>query len=357
MLPKPILITLGYSEVNQPGYIDETEDEGSSTEDNTEKRDFNQNNITETENPTDTNSLIRKSVGKKRKSDDGVCADLRESLTNRNKEKDDEFGENESDIEVDDTQAKVARKALKEKRNILAKHKDPLAEVISASNKVVENKDAPDANAFDIVDGNDSISEYDSDKESTEQQVKSTRNLTMSEKTKKDSPKQHDDDSETLEKKIAPVQGSSKKNKRDSIASTLSPPTVKLSKVNGTPLSKNKSPTPRKHSTSAGASNGHKRRAFSEVEDLAIIDGVRKFENETNIWASIRDYYVVFSGKFGHGERSSVQIKDRFRTLLKNGHKFLLVTDKDFGAYKALPIDKDIIPQSTTAYRLRMQAK
>ena len=57
-----------------------------------------------------------------------------------------------------------------------------------------------------------------------------------------------------------------------------------------------------------------KRIPFRDEETRAILHGYSRFHYAWNKWARIRDYYWVFKGS-----RTSVQIKDRYRTMAKNG--------------------------------------
>ena len=73
--------------------------------------------------------------------------------------------------------------------------------------------------------------------------------------------------------------------------------------------------------------NRMKRRYFTDEEDSAIIYGLKRFKDEVNVWSEIRAHYAIFSGQNGYGIRTSVQLKDRYRTLLKNRDKRLRIED------------------------------
>ena len=57
---------------------------------------------------------------------------------------------------------------------------------------------------------------------------------------------------------------------------------------------------------------------FSDEESRAILHGYSRFRDKWNKWVRIRDYYWVFKSPENVG-RTSVQIKDRHRTMTKSG--------------------------------------
>lgn len=88
------------------------------------------------------------------------------------------------------------------------------------------------------------------------------------------------------------------------------------------------------------------RNTFSDEETRAILHGYSRFRDEWDTWARIRDFYWVFNSPENVG-RTSVQIKDRHRTMNKSG---LIQLDQD----NNIILQGVEEPESTTAAKRRL---
>ena len=88
------------------------------------------------------------------------------------------------------------------------------------------------------------------------------------------------------------------------------------------------------------------RTPFSDEETRAILHGYSRFRDEWNKWARIRDYYWVFNSPENVG-RTSVQIKDRHRTMTESG---LIPLDQN----KNIILQGVEEPESMTAAKKRL---
>ena len=85
--------------------------------------------------------------------------------------------------------------------------------------------------------------------------------------------------------------------------------------------------------------------SFSDEETRAILHGYSRFRDKWDTWARIRDFYWVFNCPENVG-RTSVQIKDRHRTMNKSG---LIQLDQD----NNIILQGVEEPESTTAAKQR----
>ena len=90
----------------------------------------------------------------------------------------------------------------------------------------------------------------------------------------------------------------------------------------------------------------NKKTPFSEEETRAILHGHVRFHDAWNKWARIRDHFWVFN-RPENVSRSSVQIKDRYRTMAQSD---LIQFDKN----ENIILQGIKEPESTAAAKLRL---
>mmetsp|Transcript_32037 Transcript_32037/g.64338 ORF Transcript_32037/g.64338 Transcript_32037/m.64338 type:complete len:616 (-) Transcript_32037:223-2070(-) len=204
-------------------------------------------------------------------------SNLEESFTNEANDDIESFGDSSEDGAPSPTShLKVQTEKLKERTN------DPLSECLAKANAAPQPREKR-------LEGTEDDEDSDSIRAGPKQGQLYAKKKSRKQLTFEDDTEDGDDDDGGVELSSVPKR-------------------VEVNKA-----SKNQSPPLREVNASPASTKGQKKRKrFTEIEDAAIKNGIKHFGDGK--WAAIKAHYAVQLK-----DRTSVQIKDRVRTLRQNG--------------------------------------